>query len=400
MGWSLIATDRRGTPLGELRQVEGRGWRKSLNRGRSVRGTIRATNGLAGNIQQGDCTFVKAYDDRTGAEVLRHFGPVSNSNKSVDERGNGKIQWTSNGLEWRLLARLIGKTVQGASFGTSLALVDRGAVMQQIINALNRGDAASIWTTKDDTGIRAATADITPSVQGYFGPWQWYPAASAFAALSAGLDGTDYDIVPTEPTPDADGIQMGRLVAAPAIGQLRLNAAFEYGAGRRNVKTFQIVTDSGAIANDVAHLPTGDNNTVQSPIEKTDPESIAARGLHEAALTDPVLTDTLRTTLVQDHLNIRKVPRRVIDFAVIRDPDPISTPLEERRVPRPFIDYDVGDIVPFRATELVEVIDAAGKVTGYVETKTVDALFRIFTMDISIGDDGSEEIALTFVEEG
>lgn len=402
MGWLLVATDRAGTSLGEVRQAEGRGFRKSLNRGRSLRGTIRATNSLAGNITAGDTTLIKAYDDRSGVKLLRHNGPVSGSNKSVDERGAGKIAWTSADPSWRLLTRLIGKSLTGASFGTAVALVDRGAVMQQIINALNRGDAGPIYTAKDDTGIRAPNSGITVSGQNYFGPWRWYPAASAFAQLASGIDSPDWELMPTEPTPDADGVQIASLRVAPSIGQIRQDAVFEFGAGRKNVKSFEIVSDPGIVANDVAHLPSGfPDNATQAVIEQTDAASIALRGLHEDALTEEVLTDALRTALVQDHLAIRRQPRRTIQFTLVRDVQPYDMPLADRRVPRPFADYDVGDVVPFRATELVEVYDAAnGKVAGYVESKTVDAYFRVFTMDIAINDDDSEDVTLTFVEEG
>jgi hypothetical protein len=402
MAWTFVATNRAGVSLGEVRQSEARGFRRSLNRGRSARGTIRTSNSLAGNVLAGDVTLIKAYDDRAGgAPALRHNGPVTGSNKAVDERGTGKITWTSNDPSWRLLTRLIGKSLVGASFGDALNLMDRGTVMGQIINALNRGDlpGGPIYATKDDTGIRVG--NITPSGRSYFGPWRWFPAASAFAQLSSGIDSPDYDLLPTEPTPDADGVQIATLVAAPSIGQVRQDAVFEFGAGKKNVKTFEIVSDGGIVANDVAHLPSGfPDNAMQAVIEQTDAASIAARGLHEDALTEEVLTDALRTALVADHLAVRKQPRRTIAFTLVRDPDPFGLPLAERRVPRPFADYDVGDVVPFRATELVEVYDpVAGRVTGYAEAKTVDAYFRVFTMDITINNDGSEDVALTFVEE-
>lgn len=401
MGWDLVATTRGGIPLGEIRQASGRGFRKSLNRGRSVRGTVRTNNSLAGNIRQGDVTLVKAYDDRAGAKALRHYGPVIGSEKAVDENGKGTVNFTSSDPLWRLLSRYIGKSLTGASFGSAGALVDRGDVAALIINALNRGDlpGGPIYTTKDDTGIRAG--NIVPSSASYFGPWRWYPAASALAQLFAGIDSPDMDLVPTEPTADADGVQIAALNIAPSIGQLRLDAAFEFGAGRKNVKTFNEVSDSSTAANDIAHLPSGyPENATQQVIEKTDPDSIAARGLREDVLTEEVLTDALRTALVDDHLAVRKVPRRTITFTVIRDPDPFDTPLAERRVPRPFLDYDVGDIVPFRATELVEVVDPNTQlVTGYVESKTIDAFFRVFTIDIDIADDDSETVTLTFVEE-
>lgn len=543
MGWSLVVCDRSGTPLGELRQASGRGFRKSLNRGRSLRGTIRANNSLAAYVQQTDRTILKAYDDRSGDQVIRHCGPISGCEKNVDERGRGTIGWTSPGPEWRLLARLLGKNSAGASFGTPSSLVARESVMKQIIDALNQG-SAPLGTSIGDTGIRPDVAlatlpaptgftlqdfiGATPDGGGYgmwkgsttltfavtaidvagregpasqatitiptdvppfnfeayrhsirihwnpvagaktyrvylrsmsappqygggivipggrtldatrlnyfntsgdnavydtggynytagdvpgsvpgpglgsFGPWRYYPASSAFAELSTGLDGVDWEVRAVEPLVDAYGTQLGVLIAKAFLGALKPHVVFEFGTGKKNVKTFSVVTDAGASANDITHLPSGfPDNATQLPVELTDVDSIVARGLREDVLTEDVLTDALRTQLVQDHIAVRKVPRRTITFTPVDDPDPFGTALEERRVPRPFVDYDVGDIVTFRAVELLEVNDpTTGLVSGYTEVKTVDAFFRIFTLDIDIGDDGAESVTLTFVEEG
>lgn len=399
MAWSFVLTTLAGQPIGELRQNSSRGFRRSLNRGRTIRGSIRANNSLAAYVQQNERTLVKAYDDRSGAKVLRHCGPITGHEKTVDERGRGAIGWNAAGPEWRLLSRLIGKNAGGAVFGGPVTLVDRGSVMSQIITALN-GGSAPLGTSVGDTGIRPGV--IVPSGSSYFGPWRWYPASSAFADLSSGLDGPDYDFAPVEPVVDAYGLQIAALNVAPAIGQLRANAVFEFGDGKRNVKGFSIVSDSGVVANDVAHLPPGfPDNATQAVIEQSDAQSIIDRGLREDVLTEDVTTDALRLQLVQDHIAVRKQQRRTITFSPVRDPDPFGTPLEERRVPRPFVDYDVGDIVPFRATELVDVVDpTSGLVTGCTAVKTVDAFFRVFTIDIDIGDDGSETPTLTFVEEG
>lgn len=399
MAWSFVLTTLAGQPLGELRQNSSRGFRRSLNRGRTLRGSIRANNSLAAYVQQNERTLVKAYDDRSGAKTLRCCGPITGTEKSVDEHGRGAIGWSAAGPEWRLLSRLIGKNAGGAVFGGPSSLVDRGDVMGQIVDALNAG-SAPLGTAAGDTGIRRGA--IAASGRGYFGPWRWYPASSAFTDASTGLDAPDWDVAPVEPVADAFGLQIGALNVAPSLGQLRAGAVFEFGDGRRNVKGFSVVSDSSIVANDIAHLPSGfPDNATQAVIERTDTDSIADRLLREDVLTEDVVTDALRLQLVQDHLAVRKQPRRTIQFTPIRDADPFGTPLEERRVPRPFVDYDVGDIVPFRATELLDVVDpATGLVVGVQAVKTIDAFFRVFTIDIDIGDDGSETPTLTFVEEG
>jgi hypothetical protein len=203
-----------------------------------------------------------------------------------------------------------------------------------------------------------------------------------------------------EPTADALGVQLAALDVAPAIGSLRRDAVFEYGAGRRNVPSFKDVGDSGILANDAWHLPAGYPDTAAGiPLEATDSASIAARGLHETVVAANVTTDPLRTQLLADHVAVRKQPRRTITFDVIRDPDPVGTPVTQRRVPRPFIDYDVGDVVPFRAVELVELRDSSGTVIGQTPTTTVDALFRVWAMEIAPDALAGEKVSLTLQED-
>jgi hypothetical protein len=68
-------------------------------------------------------------------------------------------------------------------------------------------------------------------------------------------------------------------------------------------------------------------------------------------------------------------------------------------VPRPFADYNVGDVVHFRAIERFPVIDTAGTVIGYTETPTVDLLVRVFAIQIDLDDAGVAQTAVALQDD-
>jgi hypothetical protein len=333
-----------------------------------------------------------------GTKRLRHVGPLLGFEREVGEAGRGTVACNSASPLWRLLHRLVGRTVNGANIASAVAPLDRGEALGRLVDALNAGDAATWFTRAGDTGIRRG--NIAASSAGFWGPWRFFPASSAWSEILTGLDAPEVDLRPVEPTSDATGVQLAALDVAPALGQARLDAVFEHGVGRRNVPSFKDVGDAGILTNDAWHLPPGfPDNAVGVPLEATDQASIDDRGLHEVVVAADVATDTLRQQLLADHVLVRKQPRRTVTFNVVRDPDPFDTPLPERRVPRPFVDFDVGDVVPFRAVEQIEVRSPDGTVTGTRPQVTVDALFRVFGMEITPDALGGETIALTLQEE-
>jgi hypothetical protein len=393
--WTHVLTDRRGNRLGELRLGSERGWKRTLNRGRSSRLVLPAGHPLRESVQQADKVLVKAYDDRAGVKTLRHVGPITSLEKAAGEGGN-TLQVGSTGPEWWLLLRLVGKSVGGATFGAVTGLQDRGEGMGQLVDALNAGAGAPWYTSAGDTGIRRG--NIAASSASYFGPWRYLEAGKVFTELATGLDAPDWDLRPVEPVADALGVQIAALDVAPAFGTIRGDAVFECGTGRRNVPSFRDVTDPGGLANDVVHLPDGfPDNALQAVKEQTDAASIADRGLLESVVSVPGLTvDDLRDRLLAEHLRIRRQPRRTLIFQPSKDLDPDGAPM----APQPFVDYDVGDVVPFRGVELLDVYDQAGTVTGQREVVTVDAFFRVFSIDVAIDEEGGETVTLTFSEEG
>lgn len=385
MAWSFVLTDRSGNPLGELRNATGRSLRFPLNRTPTFTFTVQADNPFAAAFLDDDKLLVKAYDDSTGTRTLRFFGPVVGHDKARNAQG-GTISVSAAGAQWRLDHRLIGKSNTGATFGTTaLSTLDRGEIMGRVVDALNAGEATSIFTTAGDTGIRRGT--ITPSAQTYVSDWRYKVAAEALSDLSGTLDGPDWQIRPVEPTVDATGVAIGALDVAPAFGVAQPDVVWAFGTAPSNVAEWHDVGDSTSLANMAINLPSGfPDNATSAPITSSDATAISDRGLYEAVVAADLQTDNLRTTLTQEHVRVRSVPRRVIAFTPVAE-DP-NVPLERQRVPQLFRDYIVGDAVRFRAVERYDVTDVAGSVIGVEEVRSVDVLMRVFVAQVDLDDNG------------
>jgi hypothetical protein len=409
--WTFVATDLAGNRYGELRQATERHLRFPLDRLPTFTFTIDVDNPAAPWVAATHQTLIQGYDDESGTKVLRYQGPIVGYKKRRDGSG-GQLEVSSAGIGWRLQRRLIGMTglvavADGATMGSSaLALVDRGEIAGRIIDALNAGDAggsAGVYCQGNDTGIRRGT--ITNSASDYV-LWRYKKAMDAILELSAPLDGFDWEIAPVPPTPDSTGVQLGALNISPLIGTPKLNAAWEFGTGRRNVESWEDLVTAEAIMNAGSHLPADypANNEVVSWVDTASfPGAfvpLARYGgapLYEDIVSGDVTSSALRLKLVQEHIALRKVPQRVIAVNPIALDS--SNPVE-RRLPIPFVDFIVGDFMPFRAVETYRVRDSAGTVVSTQEAKTVDALMRLYALDLTIDDAGQAAPGLTLVQEG
>lgn len=384
MLWEGVVTDRTGAPLGELREASGRGFKKSLNRGRATRWTVQVDNPLA-RWHQDDTVLVKWYQDN----VLRFVGGLVTSEKNRDGAG-GTIAVTAGDafatiLPWRLL----GKSNAGQTYATAVSPQDKGALAAMMITEAN---------ASGDTGIRMGT--VQPSSNGFAGPYWYQPADAAITDLSAGLGGFDWDLVPVEPVADAGGIQTGRLDIYSAVGTVRDDVAFEFGTGKRNVASFRDLANFAGRLNRGYSLPPGfPDNATQLVLTQADAASIAQRGVFEGTVAGDLQVDALRQALLDQNIAVRKLPQRVITFVPITE-DAAGTPIDQRRVPRALLDYDVGDVVHFRAKERFKRYDpTTGAVIDMVAITTVDALFRVFAIDVAIGDNGDVTVTVTLVQE-
>jgi hypothetical protein len=189
------------------------------------------------------------------------------------------------------------------------------------------------------------------------------------------------------------------LDVAPAIGTTQPNVAFKFGGPDGNVAEWKDTGDATGLCNRGVNIPSGWPDTAtQQPIVWQDTAATTDRGvLYEAVIPGELQSDDLRLKLVQENVRVRKVPKRIIAFTPVAE-DP-SAPIETRRVPRPFADYNVGDVVHFRAIERFPVLAVDGTVQGYTETPTVDLLVRVFAIQIDLDDAGVAQTAVALQDD-
>lgn len=265
---------------------------------------------------------------------------------------------------WILSRRLVGKSAAGYSRGTSLALVDRGTIASELLAATN---AESV------SGVRLGT--LVASSSTYVSGWFYKPLADCIAELGAPLDGYDWRVRPIE----YSGGYYGELDLAPAIGTFRPDAAFEYGDGALNVSTYRRAVTLDGTINRGFSLPAGfPDNAVGNVLQTDHAGSQATRGLLEGVVPTDVSIDLLRQSLLDTHIAVRNGPRQTITFEPVR--------AVGARVPRLGRDFNVGDIVPFRAT----ITDELGRLR-----KRINVTSRVYKYNVSVDQAGYGTPSLT-----
>jgi len=359
--WSLLLTSLAGVAQGEIGNASGRTLDFPLNRLATGAFKVRLTHPLAELLLAGDA-LVKVYQQEgTGPQTLRMVGEIVSVEEVASETDAGSLAVTfaEAGL-WRLTHRLIGKSGAGVSYGTAIGPVDRGSMASSIIAAVN---------ADGDTGVRVGT--ITVSASGYVGPWYYKPASEAISELSNTLDGYDFRFDPLEPVADGAGVTVARFTAAGALGTTRPDTIFEFGTGRRNIKSLKRQVSRDGLLNLGYHLPPGFPETLEPVESSQDLPSITARGLHEGVVTSDLAVAPLRAALVQEHVQVRKAARQIITFEPTGYDDTFN------------VDYSVGDVVTARA-----------RIGG---SNRFNALFRIYGVSATISEEGAATYSLTLV---
>lgn len=362
--WSFVLTTLSGQSLGEITNADDRKVSTPLNRTATASFKIPLDHRHADRIIEGDC-LVKAYENvGTRGEPdkrLRFVGEIASAEEVAGPKEATVAVVASDGL-WRLQKRLIGKSSAGYSNGTAVAPVDRGQIAKAMIDAAN---------AEGDTGVRPGT--IGASSTTFIGPLYYQPIATQIASLSVALDGYDFFIEPREPAADAGGVAVWNFHTYAYRGQRRTNAIFEFGTGKRNVKGYKRpVTKDGMMTDGYALPPGFPDNAVAAVLTASNATRRARYGRFEDVLASE-LTDSLRQTLINEHVRIRSQPRQTITF------DPAINS------PQPGRDFFVGDTVTFRAVR-------GGRVR-------INAIFRVYGVDISIDRHGRAETSISIVPE-
>jgi hypothetical protein len=223
------------------------------------------------------------------------------------------------------------------------------------------------------------------------GPWHVKTLAEAIAETAA-IHGWEYEITPLEAKTENVNIITATLgnvnVGRPRIGQFTggirgadksNDIVFEFGTTMANVASYTYVVDRQQMATRVYVPRVGfpEPGRVGAAAHQivTDSPSVAANGVMDAWV-DPgeieLAADRLK--LAQQHIALRKAPKRTITFTPVQNADH-----------EPYVDYVVGDYVRFRAFD--------------GNTMRLDVRVRIWGFTVTLDANGNESVSLTTIEE-
>ena len=182
-----------------------------------------------------------------------------------------------------------------------------------------------------------AIPSVVPAGATYVAGWTYKPVAEAISELASTIDGFEWVIDPIE----YDAGKVGEFKTYGVLGTYQEHAAFEYGGGRGNVKSYRSSRTRQTQANAAYSLPSGwPDNTGESEAFSSDTAS-AAKWLLVQDVVPGDLTPALRQQLVEEHVQVRAEPRKLWSF------DPILQLGIGCWVPVFGVDYDVGDLFRF-----------------------------------------------------
>lgn len=376
MSLQFIATDLAGTVIGEVAQADERKLSLPHMRIGTAAFKLSLTDPYTATLVNNDC-LIKVYHTHptTGARFLCFNGPIVAAEESADGTSNSVVFAASDPL-WRLTKRLIPGSLlrAGISYGTAGSLIDIGLIAHNILDDVNAANIP-VGSPVGFTGISKGTR--TATINGFYKCPPLKNAAEAITELHAGVNSFEYSLVPTEPTSVAGNggwPQIATLNIAPLVGVSRPDAVFEYGTTRANIASYtRQISRDGLMNRGIVNVNGWPDGTAGVLSDRQDSASMTARGLFEDVVPDGGITDiSLRNSLADYHLGIRKVPRQVVTFR----PAPNATPI-------PLVDYFVGDSVRARACVNTTV--------------KFDATFRVWGINIDVNKEGQESVELELV---
>lgn len=359
--WSMELTTLTGAGIGEITTASEREFAFLLNRPNTATWQMPVHDELVNTLMSMQ-TLVKVY---RGADLMMHLLVVGANRVATAE--SRTVSFTAADPLWLLQKRLAGKSATGTIYTT---LTDRGQMAKEFIDAAN---------VDEQTGIRTGSLPHLSGSTSTYASGPYKPVSEVLADLGLTAAGFDWEIVPIE----YNAGKIGDWHAAPILGITREDVKFEYGPGSgANIKAAVDTIDGNTMANKVYHIAEAGPDTPGAPVvSATNAASVATYGLREdlaqAALTD----QNLRQKLVDEHVAVRKHPRRIVTFEP-RDYDPT----DPRNVPVYGVDYLAGDLVQaYAADETGEWFDGYFRVYGWTAKPTAEGME---TGDLLLVDEG------------
>lgn len=360
--YNLVLTDRSFTPQAELKNVSDLTFFRGINKLATLGFKVRLDNNQVNRLTSCD-GYIKAY--RKGTLVF--YGPIVSSEETADHDAQA-VAINCADAGW-ILTHRIGGYPTAAMWTAATA---RHTIAKALIDGTNG--------TPGETGISttAYTLSSGSSITYKFGPYA--NIMSGIQELGGALDGFDWIMRPIDNWANgaSTGVKIAGFQAATVIGAAKPNAVFEYGPGTRsNVLGYTITTTRDQQADLVYHVSSTDPTDVKT--STTGAAAIATWGYLQDVVSSEITDGTYRQKLVDEHATVRGNPRTLIKMVPHIDPGAFG------RVPDPFVDYDAGDTVTFRAIH-----------SGQVR---FSGLVRVYGITASMESTGFERVELTLEDD-
>jgi hypothetical protein len=386
MTWTnVLLSDSTGANVGEIANPYSRAFSWAVKRNTTHTFAMRLDDPVSDLVLTGE-PLIKAYNDEWGDDPA-FVGEITDIEEVVGSSGKLINITASDPVGARMPARFIGTGVEntgsgskGIGAGHTDAVYDVSTFLADELEALN---------AVEDSGIRVGTVEATVST--FIGPYYYKPYTETLAELSAMLDGPVWTCDPVEPTFDETGLQIATLNLYRLLGTPQPNAVFAYSDDqddRGNVKAYKRTITKASLCNAGYSLPPGFPDAPAGFVQVWgDGPSIGKWGRREAVIPSDLASEELRLRLVQEHVAVRAQPREIITIDGFLPEDAGLRPGEPRPyTPRLKLDYDVGDVIPFRAS-----VDGQVRVNG---------LFRIYGANLTIDNNGLETPTLVLTSGG
>lgn len=371
----MVVTNLEGKRLGEVKDAYERKYTANMSKPSTASFQVRKDNSILPYLfSQEEDYLLQVWQD----ETIRMWGPILTANLAMTEGAAPSIAVTAADPAWRLAHRFY----WGGGAGFALATHDKAYLAEQLIIFQNNRNEGGVDA---GTGI-GSNGDLCGSTGSYTIP-TGKSALVGIQELAQGFDGFDWYIEPLSnsiPEEESHSPYIGIFRAAALVGVEKSDAVFEFGTGRRNMRTVNYLRDQTTRANSALNiseegLDANPSNSIPiiGKIDKTNWERF---GLYEdMAELSGVPNTALREQYTQEVVNVRKSPRRVL--AMTSDIDDGTG-----RVPRFGYDYWLGDTVTARAVVSDDII-----FNGNV---------RVYSVEVSINNNGTSTYTPILVDEG
>lgn len=364
--WQFRLTERDWTPLATVTNAYERKYVANLSKPSTAGFNVRQDNPILEYLFNYDSpVLLQVWEDTT----LRYWGPIISSNFAMTEGGVPSVAVSSADAGWYMSRRLCGKSEKGTEFKTT----DFGTIAHTLIT-----------TAGEESPLPVAPGSGTSGSTGTYTAGPYKPLLSAIQDLANGIDGFDWYIEPTEiESVPLETKYIGIFHCAAVVGEEKPSAIFEFGTGKRNMRSMNFLQDISTEVNRAYNI---DENGLEASLfnptpvvrsEDTTSEDKNFR-LEEVVELPGVNNVGKREEWTDENVRVRKEPRRILGLTSDIDDG-------TGRVPQFGTDYWLGDIVTARAV-------TAGRVLFNGQT-------RVYAVEVSLDNAGTASITPILVEE-